>query len=102
MKLEPESIVCQSRNDQVSASLDETVVMMSLERGLYYALDEVGSHIWTLIEKPTRVSAVCDSLMAAFDVGREECERDALAFLRELARDDLVEVLEPGSVDHER
>jgi hypothetical protein len=93
MKVDLDSTVRQNPDqDAVSADLDDQVVMLSLERGSYYHLDELGAHIWKLIEQPIRVGALCDRLMETFEVGREECERDVLAFLHDLAADRLVEV----------
>lgn len=91
MSIEFSSVVRQSE-DQVSAEVDGEVVMMSVERGNYYGLDEVGSHVWDLIEKPTTVAAVCDAVMAEFDVERATCEGDVLKFLEELTEQGLIQI----------
>lgn len=96
MKVGLGSIVRQNPDeDQVWTELGDEVVMMSLERGSYYNLDELGSQIWKRIEQPVEVRALCEELMEAFQVDRAQCERDVLAFLEELAGDRLIEVSEP-------
>ena len=85
------SVVRQSE-EQVSAEVDGEVVMMSVEQGNYYGLDEVGSRIWELVETPSTVTEVCDALVAEFDVDRATCEGDVIRFLQEMADQGLVAV----------
>ena len=79
--------------DLVSSDLDGEIVMMSIENGEYYGLDEIGSRIWTLLEEPKKVSELCDILLEEFEVEREQCEEEVLAFLNEMASDDLIHIV---------
>jgi hypothetical protein len=84
-----ESVV--SRVDDIVASdIDDEKVMMSVEKGRYYALDPVGSRVWELIEKPIKVSGLIEALLSNYDVDRKTCEHDVLAFLEDLRGDGLV------------
>jgi hypothetical protein len=91
-----ESIVKQIE-DIVASDIDDEKVMMSVEKGQYYGLDPVGSRVWELIEKPIKVSELIDSLLLKYDVDRETCERDVLAFLEELHEDGIL--LAEGRLD---
>jgi len=66
--------------------------MMSVENGKYYGLDDIGSRIWELIERPVKVSDLIDTLLERFDVDRETCEIDVLKFLNELNEDKILAV----------
>ena len=90
-KISAESIV-QQIEDIVASDIDDEKVMMSVEKGRYYGLDPVGSRVWELIEKPIRVSELIDKLLPKYDVDRETCERDVLAFLEELHQDGILQV----------
>lgn len=70
--------------DLLSADLDDEIVMMNIERGAYYGLDAIGSHVWTLIENPISVSDLCDNLLLEFDVEPETCRQDVLIFLNRM------------------
>jgi hypothetical protein len=94
MSIEISSVVRQSE-EQVAAEVDGEVVMMSIEQGNYYGIDEVGSRVWALIEQPTAVGAICDALEAEFDVERATCEADVLKFIEELAEQGLIRVDAP-------
>ena len=76
----------------VDSDIDGETVMMSIENGEYYGLDDIGSRIWELIECPVKVSDLIDTLLERFDVDRETCEIDVLKFLNELNEDRILEV----------
>jgi hypothetical protein len=79
-------------NDQISASIDGEVVILSVERGAYFGLDQIGSEIWQLIETPVRVDVLCDELAAKYDADRPTIEHDVLALLESLVAEELVVV----------
>jgi hypothetical protein len=58
-----------------------------------YTLNEVGSRIWDLIERPTTVVRIADVLSREFDVSSEEATRDVLEFLDLLEARRLVEAV---------
>lgn len=64
--------------------LGDTVVMMDTREGRYYELDAVGARIWALIEAGPRVAELCEAVAAEYDVDRDTCRDDVLAFLGEL------------------
>ncbi len=86
-----ESIVSQIE-DIVASDIDDEVVMMSVEKGQYYGLDSIGSRVWKLIEKPIKVSELIAALILKYDVDRETCTRDVLAFLEKLHEDGILKV----------
>lgn len=86
-----ESTVSQIE-DIVASDIDDEKVMMSIEKGEYYGLEPVGSRVWELIEAPVTVSSVIDALLLQYDVDRDVCEHDVLAFLGELHQAGIVQV----------
>ncbi|MEI8355126.1 MAG: lasso peptide biosynthesis PqqD family chaperone [Deltaproteobacteria bacterium] len=78
--------------DIVASDIDDEKVMMSVEKGQYYSLDPIGSRVWELIEGPVKVSDLIDALLTKYDVDRETCEQDVLAFLEELREDGILQV----------
>lgn len=77
---------------QTSGQVDGQVVLLSLESGHYYGMNEHGSRVWELIEEPRAVSEVVARLLGEFDVPRERCEAEVLSFLNALRADRLVQV----------
>jgi hypothetical protein len=74
----------------LSNQMDGEIVMMSIDNGEYYGLDEIGSRIWELMEKPVSLHSLAEQLMAEFDVDYEDCLRDTKEFLTDLFDKDLV------------
>ena len=73
-----------------SSALGDELVLLDFESSEYYGLDPVGAHVWRAIQSPTSVENVCDAVAERFEVDRSRCERDVVAFLRELAGEGLV------------
>lgn len=73
------------RNPKLIANqMDGEIVMMSIDNGEYYGLDETGSRIWELLESPVSVQKLLDTLLEEFEVDQEECKNDTLEFLNDL------------------
>ena len=52
------------RTGEIGSNIvDGEAVLMSVANGKYYRLDDIGTRIWTLIETPTAIGAVCDQLI---------------------------------------
>ena len=85
------SIVVQS-DGQVSADMDNEAVMMSIEQGKYYSLDEIGTRIWSLIEQPQSVSNILELLLSEYEVDRETCKNDVINLLYGLLEENLISI----------
>lgn len=90
--LQSTSLVVRSP-EQVSGDIDGKVVLLSIENGEYYNINGVGSRIWELLEKPMTVTALIDQLLAEFEVDRATCEQEVAAFLQQLRKDKLLQVM---------
>jgi hypothetical protein len=78
--------------DQVSADLNGEVVILHFGSGVYYSLDVVGARVWQLIQSPTTVEKIRNSLLEEYDVPLARCEQDLLTLLEHLAAEGLIEV----------
>ena len=77
----------------VEAEVDGEVVALSIEHGTCYGLNQVGSRIWKLIEKPIRVSELCAALLAEYKVEPDVCEREVLDLLEQLRAEGMISLL---------
>ena len=80
---------------QVSADLTPGVsgelVVLDLERGVYYELNEVGAFIWRAVQEPVSVGSILEGLLNAYNVPAEECESDLSGILGKLLERGLIE-----------
>jgi hypothetical protein len=84
--------VLARRPDPLTAPVDGELVMLDTRKSLYFGLDHVGRRVWELLAEPQSVAALCGTLEREFDVTRETCRTDVVAFLERLREQDLVEV----------
>ena len=78
--------------DQVSCDLGGEAAILQLASGTYYGLNPVGARVWALLQQPRTVREIHDALLAEYEVGPEQCERDLVALLQTLAAERLIEV----------
>jgi hypothetical protein len=83
MMIEKNTIV--SKLDGIDViDLNGEKVMMNIETGQYFALNEVASRIWELIEGPIIVNEVINSLLKEYDIDNKSCETAVVDFLSRL------------------
>jgi hypothetical protein len=81
-------------NEPIAASVDGETVILSAKAEAYFGLGEIGSDIWQRLATPRLVSDLCAELIEAYDVDRQNCERDTLAFLTKLLEDQLIRIVD--------
>jgi len=91
-----DSIVIATK-DQASCELSGESIILNLNNGVYYGVDQVGTRIWNLMQGPTMVASIRDALLAEYEVDSEQCEADLLTLLRQLADHELVQVIDEES-----
>ena len=70
---------------------DETVIL-DLTSGTYYGLDPVGARIWQLMSEGQTLAQVCDTMLAEYEVTREDIERDVAALAQTLLEKNLLSI----------
>jgi hypothetical protein len=68
-------------------------VLLRLQDGGYYALDEVGATIWDLCDGTRTVSEIVAVLCADFDASESTVRADVLEFVGDLQRERLLVVV---------
>ena len=76
----------------LATDLDEETILMSIEQGAYYGMEQTARRIWELVETPRTVADLCRQLAEEYDVEPEVCRKDVLAFLEELSSEGLIVV----------
>ncbi|HMR10061.1 MAG TPA: PqqD family protein [Polyangiaceae bacterium] len=79
---------------QVSCTVSDEVVILHLDDGAYYGLNQVGTRVWELLQEPRRLDEIVMAVVSEFDVSRSACEADIRGLLKELGERGLLE--EPG------
>jgi hypothetical protein len=77
---------------QLSCDLAGEAVILDLNSGVYFGLNEVGARVWNLVQEPRSVREIRETILREYDVEPGRWEVDLQALLRELAEAGLVEV----------
>lgn len=72
--------------------LDGEKVMMNLDKGEYFMMNEVGSIIWEIISEPINVRRIIDTLRSEYEVDEETCKDTVVEFLGRLNNADLISI----------
>ena len=87
-----ENAIISPTQAQISSEIADEAVILNLDSGIYYGLNEVGARIWELIQQPQSFSELCSILLEEYDVSAEACERDLKKILLDLKTASLIEV----------
>jgi hypothetical protein len=80
-----------SRSPSVlTAEVDGEVVMMSIEQGRYFGLDDIGSDIWKRLDKPCSFAELIDWLAGDYEADRATIAADVRDLLGRMAEQDVV------------
>ena len=83
-----------TKNTEIDdTDLDGEKVMMNLDKGQYFMMNEVGSRIWELIEGNTPIVNIIEALTNEYDVDEETSENTVMEFLGRLKNADLIKVV---------
>jgi hypothetical protein len=77
----------------LTAQVGDDLLMMSVEKGLYYSLNPTASRVWTLLENPVSVDEIMVRLLDEYEITDEaSCRQDVEQFILALEQRDLLDV----------
>jgi hypothetical protein len=81
-------------NGIVFQNLQDELVLLNLNTGVYFGLDRVGARIWQLIQthQDTPLRQVLDKLTGEYKVRQDRCAGDLLNLVARLEENRLLEI----------
>jgi hypothetical protein len=78
----------------LSNLLEDELVLLNLNTGVYFSLDPVGTRIWQLVQahQSRPLETVLDSLTKEYDVETARCAQDLLHLVLRLQENSLLEI----------
>jgi len=89
-----DEIVFQRTGGKISADLEGEEIILDMESGQYFGLNEVGQFIWKQLERPCSFRVILRSMLSEYDVTEEECRSDLKIFLKGMVGAGLVQIVE--------
>jgi pyrroloquinoline quinone biosynthesis protein D len=82
---------CLRRNEQtLNQQVEDSQVILKLDSGQYYALNEIGIRVWQLCDGAHSVATIIDTLCAEYDAPDSTIETDVEALLQDLLDEKLL------------
>jgi hypothetical protein len=92
MPLTIESRVSRS-SDLLSTELDGESIVMNIQTGQYFGLDDIGTEVWRRLALPTTISSLCRDLEREFDEELSVIEADVIGLMADLLEKRLIEIV---------
>lgn len=70
--------------DIVGTRVEDEVILMSIESGMFYTLTGPMAEIWLLLESEKSLKELVAALMAVFDIEQAACEVECSGLLQEM------------------
>ena len=80
----------------LSAEVGNEVVLMSIEKGVYFGLNPVGARVWSLLDEFVPVQEVCATIVEEFEVTLEQCQEEVLDLLKDMQEQGLIRIADEG------
>ena len=81
-----------ANRDHLVAELSGEMVILHVEKGVYYGLDKLGTRVWSLIQEPRTIDELVQTILNEYEVEPEQAERDLVALVQDLATNGLAEI----------
>lgn len=82
----------QRRQTLLCSAIDHETVLMDVQTGEYFGLDDIASAVWQLLAQPTTAEQIIAALTGQYDGEPEMIRRDILILLRRMAEHDLLDL----------
>lgn len=74
----------------ISEVFEHEIVMLHLESGAYYSLEQSGAEIWTVLQQGANLPEITARVAALYGINAEEIESTVHQFMQELAQEQLI------------
>ncbi|MEL6581049.1 MAG: PqqD family protein [Cyanobacteria bacterium J06621_12] len=75
------------------SEIDSEAVILDINTGTYFGLNEVSNRIWQLLQSPASESEIVAQILIEYDVTQAEAEKDLRGLLQEMLSTGLIEVV---------
>ncbi len=76
----------------LSHNLRGEAVILNLNTGVYFGLDQVGTRIWHLLQEQQSLEKILDALLEDYAVTKTQCAKDLFSLVVQMQEKGLVEV----------
>lgn len=82
--------IIKKNKDIDTTDINGDKAMMNLDKGMYYALNNIGSEIWDMIGEAIKVKDIINNLLKEYDIEETKCFLEVKKYLEELNKENLI------------
>ena len=82
------------KKDVIFSDLQDEMIIMDMNSGRYFGLNETGAKIWSLLDKHDDLKKVVKNLCDEYEISKEKCEKEIIQFIKGLQQKELIHVEE--------
>jgi Coenzyme PQQ synthesis protein D (PqqD) len=87
-----ESSIVSATSQQVSCDLADGTLILQLQTGHYFRLNQVGTTTWEFMQESHSVREIYLEILARYEVDSHRWERDLYGLLEEMREAELIEI----------
>lgn len=76
----------------VSADVADDAILLDINSGYFFQLNRTGTRIWSFVEAPQTLGALCDHMATHYRVDADTCRHDLVTFVADLIERGVLEV----------
>jgi hypothetical protein len=81
------------RNEEIAWSeLGDEIVVLDIEEGTYYTLNQVSAEIWKLADGKRTIAEIVDLIFAGYEADREQIRDDVTRIIGDFSEKNLIEL----------
>jgi len=74
----------------LESEIDGDVIALSIDKGMCYGFNEVGSRVWQILEQGVSIREISDLLVREYDVDSATCEEEVARLVGELHAEGMI------------
>lgn len=80
------------RSPKVSfRAAEDELVLLHIETGNYYTLNETGRHIWEYCSEPRNLAEIVEYMTSVYNIPADQVQRDIVSYVQFLYKENLFE-----------
>ncbi len=91
LSLSPDTVIKRSENIAWQ-KFEDKVFIITPDDSMLHMLNETGTRIWEIIEKPKKISEIVEEILKEYDVTKEKAEQSVKRFISELIKKGICEI----------
>ena len=84
--------IVRAAKELASCKIADETIILSLDSGIYFGLNAIGTRIWSLLQEPGPVSRIVAAILDEYEVQPDRCEQEVIALLQDLTAQRLIDV----------